>query len=83
MDTTLVSYMYMHRIKNIYVLLKGNGTTKYNVSSLILSQGYGRYMAVNMINTIQTKCIKRVSSCYLEPVGFATSDAHAIGAIFT
>ena len=55
MDTTLVSYMY--RIKNIYVLLKGNETTDVTQVPLFFLRVMG-YVAVNMINTIQTKCIK-------------------------
>ena len=54
MDTTLVSYMY--RIKNIYVLLKGNETTDVTQVPLFFLRVMG-YVAVNMINAIQTKCI--------------------------
>ena len=61
MDTTLVSYMY--RIKNIYVLLKGNETTDVTQVPLFFLRVIG-YVAVNMINAIQTKCIKGGSSCH-------------------
>ena len=80
MDTTLVSYMY--RIKNIYVLLKGNETTDVTQVPLFFLRVMG-YVAVNMINAIQTKCIKGAVLVILEPVAFATSKAHAIGTIFT
>ena len=61
MDTTLVSYMY--RIKNIYVLLKGSETTDVTQVPLFFLRVMG-YMAVNMINTIQTNCIKGGSFCH-------------------
>ena len=41
------------------------------------------YVAVNMINMIQTKCIKGAVLVILEPVAFARSEAHEIGTIFT
>ena len=70
MDTTSVSYMY--RIKNIYVLLKGNEATDVTQVPLFFLRVMG-YMAVNMINTIQAKCIKGAVPVILEPVTFATS----------
>ena len=80
MDTTLVSYMY--KIKNIYVLLKGNETTDVTQVPLFFLRVMG-YVAVNMINTIQTKCIKGGGGQFLSFWSLATSKAHAIGTIFT